>query len=479
MSKPSAKKRASSSSVDMTEGPILSQLIKFSIPLIIIGIVQLLFSAADMMVVGYFAKDADNALAAVGSTGSLISFVTCLFTGMSAGTNVLCARFFGSKEHDKLSKVVHNSVILALVVGSFLTAFGLIFMDDILVLMNTPKDILPLAELYLKIYMLGSIPVLLYNFCAAVLRSVGDTTRPMWILLISGASNVVLNIVFVAVFPMDVAGVALATFITQTMSAALTVLCLIRDNGSIKLKFSKLKFDFATILDISRIGFPIGLQNTMFTLANVLIQSSINAYDIASAELGKTVEGVIVTGCSIASNIDNFSIAIVDAVCFGVISFTSQNFGAHRFDRIKKAQKYSHLIILCTVVPVGIITCIFAKPLLTLFAGNASAEAIAIGAKRVLFVGGCAFLFGFGRVSSAGMRGLGIALTPTITSLISICGVRLLWIYTAFQVWNDSIYNLYVAFPLSFLTVCIVDTICFRIFYKRFAKRDSENSLTA
>ncbi len=477
MNKVYTKNRASKNTIDMSDGSILPQLIQYSIPLIIIGIVQLLFSAADMWAIGTFAKNAaevDKSIAAIGSTTTLITLITCLFTGISAGTNVLCARYFGSKEYDKLSDVVHTSVILSVIVGATLTALGIAFADQLLVWMNTPTEVMPLATLYIKIYLLSSIPLLLYNFCAAIQRSVGDTTRPMWILMFAGVAHIMLNIVLVAVFDLGVAGVALSTLLSQTLSALLTFLCLIREAGPTKFRFSKLRFDKKTLFDISRIGFPTGLQNTMFTLANVLIQSNINAYDITKAG----GSGVIVTGCSIASNVDNISIAIIDAVCLAVIAFTSQNFGAHKFDRIKKAQKYGHLIMLCTVLPVGIITFIFAKPLLGIFAGNASAEAIAIGAKRVFFVGGCAVIYGFARISGAGMRGLGVAVTPMITSLIAICGVRLLWLYTAFQVWYD-IYVMYVAFPLSFLALLIVDTVCFWIFYKRFLKREQELKLTA
>lgn len=462
-------KQLSKNTMDMCDGPILSQLIRFSLPLIIIGIVQLLFSVADMVVVGNFAADADKSLAAVGSTISLVSLITCLFTGISAGTNILCARYFGAKEYDELPKVVHTSVIMAVVVGAFLTAAGLLFVNPLLSWMHTPTDIIPLARIYLQIYLLNSIPLLLYNFCAAVQRSVGDTMRPMWILLGAGIINIVLKIIFVAGFKMDVAGVALATLITQTVSAALTLLCLIREDGPTKFRFSMLKCDRKALVDISRIGFPNGLRSTMFTLANVLIQGSINAYDVAVA--GGT--GVVVAGFSAASNVDNISIAIIDAVCIAILSFTSQNFGAYRFDRIKKAQKYGHLLMLCIVLPVSIITCVFAEPILSFFIGNASAETIAIGANRVWFVGGFAFIYGCARISGEGTRGFGITIMPMVTSLVCICGVRLIWMYTAFQVWYD-IYVLSAAFSLSFVALFFVDTIYFwRIYKKKVKKYDA------
>ena len=272
-------KRRGSNKINMCEGPILPLLLRFAYPLLVTGVLQVLFNAADVMVVGNFGSD--HSLAAVSSTGSITSLIVNLFMGLATGTNVLCARFFGAKDDRALSDTVHTSVLISLIIGAFLTLIGVVFAEPLLVMMLVPPEVLPLAVLYMRIYFLGMIPGLVYNFAAAILRSVGDTKRPMYFLTLSGVVNVLLNLLLVIVFRMDVAGVAIATVVSQTLSAVLTVICLMRESDDIRLSFGRLKVNAKRLWQIVAIGLPAGLHSTMFSLANVVIQSSINAFGAA------------------------------------------------------------------------------------------------------------------------------------------------------------------------------------------------------
>ena len=455
-----------SNKMNMCEGSIMPQLIKFAFPLMVTGVLQVLFNAADIIVVGKFAENSERSLAAVGATGSLISLIVNLFIGLSVGTNVLCARYFGAKEHDNLSKTVHTSMIVSVVIGIILTVIGFFGAKTFLGLMSVPPEVLPLSTLYIRIYFLGMVPMLVYNFAAAILRSVGDTKRPMYFLLLAGVANVLLNMLLVIVFHLDVAGVAIATVASQVISATLTVICLIRDDGSIKLRLSLLKCDRQKLLLVIKIGLPAGLQSTMFAIANVIIQSSLNAYDIAMT--GGT--GVIVAGCSAASSIESFIFTAMDAVYQAVVSFTSQNFGVRNYKRIKKAQMYGQILVSIVGVTLCTLCIIFAEQLVGLYADKNSVETITIGANRLRLVGGSCFIYGCSNIMVATIRGLGYSLTPMITSLICVCGARLIWIATAFRVWYD-IYVLYAAFPISYVLSLAAQFVCKMFVLKNVVKR--------
>lgn len=444
----------------------MPQLIKFALPLMVTGVLQVLFNAADIIIVGKFAENSERSLAAVGATGPLIALIVNLFIGLSVGTNVLCARYFGAKEHENLSKTVHTSMIVSVAIGILLMTIGFFGAEFFLSLMSVPPEALQLSTLYLKIYFLGMIPMLIYNFAAAILRSVGDTKRPMYFLLLAGVVNVLLNLLLVIVFHLDVAGVAIATVASHIISATLTVICLIRDDGSIKLCLSLLKCDRHKLMQIIRIGLPAGLQSTMFNIANVIIQSSLNAYDIAVT--GGT--GVIVAGCSAASSIEGIVFTAMDSVYQAVVSFTSQNFGMRNYKRIKKAQLYGQALVIIVGVTLCAICFIFAEQLVGLYADKESIEAITIGANRLRLVGGTCFIYGCSSIIVATIRGLGYSMIPMITSLICVCGARLVWIATAFQRWYD-IYVLYMSFPISYVLSLIVQGICLIFVLKNVVKK--------
>lgn len=449
------KKPRASAKMNMCEGPILPLLIKFAFPLLITGVLQVLFNAADMIIVGQFSANKELCVAAVGSTGSLVALIVNTFIGLSVGTNVLCARFFGAKEHEDLSKTVHTSIVLSLIIGAFLTVVGFFGAEFFLTLMSTPSEVLPLATLYLRIYFLGMVPMLIYNFSAAILRAVGDTKRPMYFLTAAGIVNVIFNVIFVLGFHLDVAGVAIATVISQVISSTLTLRCLIKDDGDIKLCLAQLKLDKGKLIQIVRIGVPAGIHSAMFSISNVIMQSSINIYDIVTT--GGT--GLIVAGCSAAGNIEGLSFTALDSVYQAVVSFTGQNFGTRNYERIKKAQKYGQILVLALGITLCALMCIFAEPLVSLYAGDESAQVIEIGANRLRLVGGTAFIFGCSNILVGTIRGLGYSVIPTITSAICICGFRILWVYTVFQVWFD-IYVLYACFPISYMLCLIVQAIC-------------------
>ena len=441
----------------MCEGPILPLLLRFAYPLLVTGVLQVLFNAADVMVVGNFGSE--HSLAAVSSTGSITSLIVNLFMGLATGTNVLCARFFGANDKKALSDTVHTSIVVSAVIGAFLTLVGVIFAEPLLVMMLVPPEVLPLAVLYMRIYFLGMIPGLVYNFAAAILRSVGDTKRPMYFLTLAGVVNVLLNLLLVIVFRMDVAGVAIATVVSQTLSAVLTVICLMRESDDIRLSFGRLKVNAKRLWQIVAIGLPAGLHSTMFSLANVVIQSSINAFGAA-----------VMAGSGAASSIESLLFTAMASVSSAVVSFTSQNFGRYDYKRIVKAQFIAQGIMYTFGLALCILFVVFAEPLISLYAK--APEEIAAGVDKLTMIGGFVFLYSSSEVAVATLRGMGCSLTPTVTSLICVCGARLLWIATVFQMPQyHTVRGLYTAFPVSYVLSLIVQSVCLIIMFKVIKKR--------
>ena len=472
MSKPAVRQTNSQNKVNMCEGKIFPILLRFAIPLLVTGVLQVLFNAADIIVVGKFAKDTELSLAAVGATTSLVALIVNLFIGLSIGTNVLCARFFGAKEYDNLSKTVHTSMFISVIIGLFLTVFGFSCAGMFPTIMSVPQNVAPLSTLYLKIYFLGMIPMLVYNFAAAILRSVGDTKRPMYFLTLAGVVNVLLNLLLVMVFHLDVAGVAIATVVAQTISATLTVICLIRDEGAIKLCLNKLRCSWRHLAQIVKIGLPAGLQSTMFSIANVIIQTSLNALDSELFLAGELLkEGSLVAGCSAAASIEAIVFTAMDAVYQAVVSFTSQNFGVRDYNRIKKAQVRG--LILVGIV--GAVLCsmcvIFPEQLVSIYADTENArQTIEVGAERLALVGGTCFLIGFANIFVSGMRGMGYSMTPMLISLLCTCASRLLWIATVFQL-NRTVYTLYMVYPVSYLLTLVAQAVAFFIVFRMASKK--------
>ena len=439
--------------MDMCNGPIISKMLIFAIPLMCSSILQLLFNAADIVVVGKFAGD--NSLGAVGSTTALINLLVNLFMGLSVGANVLAARDYGGNRKDELSKTVHTSMMLSIISGIILTVVGVLFSRQILILMKSPDEILPLASLYLKIYFIGMPASMAYNFGSAILRSVGDTKRPLYFLFAAGIVNVILNLIFVIVFNMDVAGVALATIISQYISAFLIIRCLMRESEGIKLHISKLKIHKDKLMPILRVGIPAGFQGVIFSLSNVVIQSSVNIFG-----------NIIVSGNSAAQNIEGFIYVGMNAFYQAAISFTSQNMGAGKKERVRKIAISAQILVILTGLILGLTALFSGRWLLRIYTNNP--EVIEAGMKRMIVITTTYFLCGMMDVMVGIMRGLGYSIIPMIVSLVGACGLRLIWIATVFQIPQyHNVTTVYVAYPISWAITFTIHVITYIIIRQR------------
>ena len=442
----------------MSEGSILPKLLKFAIPLMLSSILQLMFNAADVIVVGRFAGD--NSLAAVGCTGSLVNLLINLFIGLSVGTNVMTARHYGAKQKDELHNTVHTSIMIAIYGGIILTIVGTVFTKGILELMGTPEPVLPLAALYLRIYFIGMLPNMLYNFGSAILRAVGDTKRPMYYLMLAGIVNVVLNLLFVIVLKMDVAGVALATIISQTISATLVIKCLIRSNSQIKLVIKELKIDKRELKNIVRIGIPAGLQGCIFSLSNVVIQSSINSF-------GETV----VSGSSACSNLEGFVYVAMNSFHHAALAFVSQNMGAGKYTRIRRIMMCAIICVTVTGIMIGQLELFFGENLLGIY--TTSPDVISAGMARMRSIDATYFLCGLMDVMVGILRGIGYSVMPMIVSLLGACGTRLLWIATVFQIEQyHRVETVYISYTFSWLLTFATHFICFLIVFRKAVPKE-------
>lgn len=446
--------------MDMCEGPILKKMIVFAVPLMFSSILQLLFNAADVIVVGRFAGD--NSLAAVGATTSLIHLLTNLFIGLSVGANVLVARYYGAKEEKNLSETIHTAIALSVISGIFLTVIGIFGAPKILALMSTPPEVFDKAVLYLRIYFSGMTATMVYNFGAAIMRAVGDTKRPLYFLFAAGVINVCLNLFFVIQLHMDVAGVGLATVISQVVSAVLIVLCLMKNDGALRLNLKSLGLNANKLLQIVRIGLPAGLQGTLFSLSNVVIQSSINTF-------GATV----VAGNSAAVNLEGFGYVAMNAFHQAAISFTSQNVGAQKYDRINKI--LVRALGCATIVGLAFagIMLVFGRQLLGLYTG--SADVIDAGMVRLFIVPTSYFIGGMMDVMVGSLRGLGYSVVPMMVSLVGVCGIRILWIWTVFPM--EAFHNpqmVYITYPVTWIVTTTAHLISYIIIRRRLAKQWGE-----
>lgn len=439
--------------IDMCNGPILSKMLRFAIPLMCSSILQLLFNAADIIVVGRFAGD--DALAAVGSNTALINLLTNLFIGLSIGANVLVARYYGAAKKEELSETVHTAMLLSVVSGLILTVIGEVFAGQILILMSTPKDILDLATIYLRVYFIGMPSLMIYNFGSAILRALGDTKRPLYYLFFSGIINVGLNLLTVIVFDMGVAGVGIATVISETVSAFLVVRCMIKNDGAIKLDLSSLRIHKDKFINIMRIGLPAGIQGTIFSLSNVVIQSSINIF-------GKTV----VAGNSAASNIEGFVYMAMNAFHHATLSFTSQNYGAGNRKRILKTLFTGIMCVTVTGIVFGQAVVLFDRQLLGIYTD--SQKAIDAGCIRIAYVCGTYALCGIMDVMVGAIRGIGYAIMPMIVSLAGACGIRLLWLATIFNIPKyHTTGTVYLSYPVSWSITILAHVICYIIVFRK------------
>ena len=445
--------RKKSYEIDMCGGSILPKLLQFAVPLMLSSVLQLLFNAADIIVVGHWAGE--NSLAAVGSNSALISLLTNLFIGLSVGANILAARFYGAQEKEGLHQTVHTAILLSLLGGVFLTTVGIFGAHAILIWMHSPSEVLELATLYLRIYFIGMPAMMFYNFGAALLRAVGDTQRPLWYLTFAGVANVILNLFFVIVCQLDVAGVAIATVVSQCISALLVFRCLTHSGGAIHLEPRQLKIYPLRLRQIMQVGVPAGLQGILFSLSNTVIQSSVNSF-------GKTV----MAGNAAADNIDMFIYASINAFYQANISFTSQNLGAGRIDRIHPIMLRA---ISCAVVVsslLGGLTTFFGPRLLGIYSD--SPDVIAAGMIHIRIVCIPYALCALMDVIVGSIRGMGYAVMPMLVTLIGACGLRLIWIATLFQIPEfHTIQTVYLSYPVSWTVTFLAHLVCYCLVLRR------------
>ena len=442
----------------MIEGNLFSNLFFYSLPIILSGILQLLYNAADLIVCGQFGHE--HATGAISSTSSLINLIIQLFMGLSVGANVIMARCYGAKDQDKGERVVYTSMIFSVVFGIILGVVGMFMSRTFLEWMKSPIETIDQSSAYLFIYFIGLPFSMIYNFGAAIFRAIGDTKRPFIFLALSGIINVLLNLLFVIAFDMNVEGVALATIISQGISALLIVIALLKNHKFFSFSFRELRFYKREALDIIKIGLPAGLQSTIFSLSNVLIQSSINS-------LGPTV----MDGNGAASSLEGFIYTSMNSVAQACVAFVSANYGAGKKKNIKLTVLYSlGLVLLMNLVTGGIIL-LFHRPLLSLYIED---EAAILEGKKRLFIIACTyFLCGFMDVGAYSLRGIGYSTSPAIISLIGACLLRIVWIYTFFQ-W-DSLHNLsglIISYPISWILTLIVHFTLFIILFKRLKLKE-------
>lgn len=447
-------KKTKSYEMDMCNGPIMGKLLIFAFPVMLSGVLQLLFNAADIVVVGQYAGS--DSLAAVGSTGSLVNLLTNLFVGLSVGTNVIVARYYGANKKKDVEETVHTAVLTSVVSGVILIAIGMLLAKPLLVLMGSPENVLGKSALYLRIYFLGMPAMMLYNFGSAILRAVGDTRRPLYFLTIAGVVNVVLNLIFVIIFNMDVAGVAIATVISQCISAVLIVRCLMKDEGACHLDLKKLGIKKKKLLEIVRVGLPAGMQGAIFSLSNVVIQSSINSFG-----------SIAMAGNTAASNIEGFIYTAMNSFYQTSISFTSQNYGAKKYERINKILFGCLFYVAIVGIVFGNLAYLAGDKLLRIYSPDA--EVIHYGLLRMSIICTTYFLCGVMDTMVGSIRGLGYGVMPMIVSLLGACGLRMVWIFTVFQSYR-SLEVLYLSYPISWTVTALAHMVCFLIVRRKMMK---------
>lgn len=425
--------------IDFSEGRLLPKLCSFALPVMLSGILQLAFNAADLIVVGRF--EGEVALAAVGSNGALVSLVVNVFMGLGSGVSVLAARYFGAKDDRRMGETVETAAIVG-VLGGILTALvGLILSVPMLRVMSTPENVLPLAAVYLRIYFLGIPCLATYNFLSAVLRSVGDTQRPLLYMAVAGVVNVLLNLLLVVVFHLGVVGVAVATVVSELLSCILTVRCLLLSEGAYRLPRGKLHFSRAVFLQMLHIGLPAGIQGSLFSISNVIIQSSINSFGAS-----------VVAGNAAAASLEGFGYCCQDSVCQATVAAASQCMGARKYERVRSVTVVCNILaVFASMVPYGVIL-LFRYPLLHAY--TAEADAVEAGVVRLFYLGALYFTAGFMGVMTGVLRGYGYSILPTSITLVGVCGFRLVWIFTVFARFHD-LRLLYSCYPISWTLTAI------------------------
>lgn len=438
----------------MLRGPLLPGIVRYTVPIILTSLLQLLFNAADLVVVGQFCGSVS--VAAVGATGSITNLMVNFFIGLSVGAGVGVAHGLGSREDTVVSNTVHTALPTALVSGVFLTVFGIAFSQRFLELMDTPENVLPLSAVYMKIYFAGITFTMVYNFCAAILRAAGDTKSPLYFLFLAGVLNVILNVVFVTRFQMNVAGVALATILSQGVSAVLVVIALMRRTDACRLDLRKLRFHKKQLRKMLRIGLPAGIQSSLFSISNVIIQSSVNTFG-----------DVFMSGNAAAANLEGFVYVSLNAFQQTAVNFIGQNAGARQFQRVRK------ILWLCLgcVTGVGLVlgSLMYAvgPRLLSIYITD-SAEAIGYGLIRMAYICLPYFLCGLMDVTTGALRGLGASFVPMLICVLGVCGVRIGWLFTVFRAYHTP-QCLFFSYPISWLATFLCQLAAFLVVFRRHA----------
>ena len=443
--------------IDMLNGALLPKILLFAVPLALSSILQLLFNAADVIVLGRYVSA--EALAAVGSTSSFVNLLVNFFIGISVGVNVMVGQSYAKHNDSMVFDVVHTAIGTSIVAGIIFIFVGIGLSEPLMILMGSPEEVRYMSVLYLQIYFIGMPFILLYNFGAAILRAVGDTKRPLYYLLFAGVVNVVLNLYFVIEWNMGVAGVAIATSVSNFISAILVLRTLMKEKGILKVELRKVRIDPKVLIRICKIGLPAGLQSCFFSISNMVIQSSINSFGT-----------IAMAGSTAASNIENFVYSGMNAVYQANLSFTSQNVGAGRYSRINRI--LGACIAACTILglPLQTLACIFGPQLLSIY--NNDPEVIASGLERLLIICGTYVLCGYGDVLVGSLRGMGDAFTPMIITLAGVCGLRVIWILTILNIF-PSLFVLYLCYPVSWIVTALLQLSHFAKIRRKFPKTDA------
>ena len=453
----STQQKKSKYEIDMCNGSILDKLISFSIPLMLSGILQLLFNAVDIIVVGRFTGS--EALAAVGSTTALINVFVNFFIGISLGSNVLAARFYAAGKDQEMSETVHTAITLALISGVVMGIVGVVSAKGALELMDTPDNVLNLSTLYMRIYFVGMPFFMLYNYGAAILRAVGDTKRPLLFLIVSGATNVVLNLILVIRFHMGVAGVAIATVISQGISCVLVLRCLYYSEGSYQLRFSKLGMKARYVKQIFQVGVPAGIQSTIINFSNVLLQSSVNSFG-----------SVAMAGYTAANNILGFLYVSINSITQACMSFTSQNYGVRKFKRMDKILFECLGLTMVVALVLGGGSYLFGSELMHIY--TKSADVVACGMDIMLYTTVTYFLCGIMDLFPGALRGMGHSAVPMILSVIGTVGTRIVWIYWVFP-QHRALDFLFISYPVSWILTIVMQVVCFYFVRKKVHTPDN------
>ena len=442
--------------IDMINGTIMNKMISFAIPLMLSGILQLLFNAVDIIVVGRFSGS--QSLAAVGSTSSLINMLTNLFIGISLGANVLAARFYAAGKHKEMSETVHTSILTAFISGVLMIFVGIFFSRPALELMDTPSDVIELATLYMRIYFVGMPFFMLYNYGAAILRAVGDTKRPLIFLIVSGVVNACLNLLLVIKFNMDVAGVAIATVISQMISCVLVIICLYKTDAVYQLRFKKLRIKWVYLGQIFRIGIPAGIQSTLISFSNVLLQSSVNSFG-----------SIAMAGYTAANNILSFLYMGANSITQACMSFTSQNYGARKPKRMDRVLLDGLILQVVICLSLGVLAYVFGNQVSSIYTDDANVIKCSVEILALTTVP--YFLCGFMDTFPGVLRGMGRSTVPMILCLLGTVGVRIIWIYCFFP-HNRTLGYLFISYPVSWIS-----TIMMQLVYYIFVRKTVYNEL--